>query len=76
VYKYATGLAAAIALSEQVLRGGPKERERYLAFLRSGGSKYPLEQLREAGVDMEKPGPVAAAMQRFKGLVDKLEMLV
>ena len=76
VYKYATGLAAAIALSEKVLHGGPKERERYLAFLRSGGSKYPLEQLRHAGVDMEKPEPVAAAMQRFKGLVDKLETLV
>ena len=76
VYKYATGLAAAIALSEKVLHGGPKEREQYLAFLRSGGSKYPLEQLRDAGVDMEKPEPVAAAMQRFKGLVDKLETLV
>jgi oligoendopeptidase F len=76
VYKYATGLAAAIALSEKVLHGGPKERDRYLAFLRSGGSKYPLEQLRHAGVDMEKPEPVAAAMQRFKGLVDKLETLV
>lgn len=76
VYKYATGLAAAIALSEQVLHGGPKDRDRYLDFLRSGGSKYPLDALRDAGVDMEKPKPVATAMQRFKDLVDELEDLI
>ena len=76
VYKYATGLAAAIALSEQVLHGGAKERDRYLAFLRSGGSKFPLDTLRDAGVDLEKPEPVAAAMLRFKELVDELDELV
>ncbi len=76
VYKYATGISAAIALSERVLRGGAKERDRYLAFLKSGGSKYPLDQLREAGVDMETPEPVDAAMQRFKQLVDELDALI
>jgi len=76
VYKYATGLAAAIALSERVLHGGAKDRDRYLAFLRTGGSKYPLDALRDAGVDLVKPEPVAAAMSRFKELVDELEHLV
>jgi len=76
VYKYATGLAAAIALSEKVLQGEPAARNRYLAFLQSGGSKYPLDLLRDAGVDMEKPGPVSTAMERFKELVDTLETLV
>lgn len=76
VYKYATGLSAAIALSQMVLNGGTKERDRYLNFLKSGGSKYPLDLLRDAGVDLEKPEPVNAAMTRFAELVDELERLV
>ena len=56
-YKYATGLSASIALSERVLGGGDKEREEYLSFLKSGGSKYPIESLRKAGVDMSTPLP-------------------
>ena len=76
VYKYATGLSAAIALSRMVLNGGKKDRDRYLSFLKSGGSKYPLDLLRDAGVDLEKPEPVNAAMDRFRELVDELEELV
>jgi oligoendopeptidase F len=76
VYKYATGLSAAIALSQQVLDGGARERDRYLTFLGSGGSKYPLDLLRDAGVDMETPGPVDTAMARFKHLVEELETLL
>jgi len=76
VYKYATGISAAIALARQVIEGGPKDRERYLSFLKSGGSKYPLDLLRRAGVNMETPEPVAAAMDRFKQLVEELEKLV
>ncbi|MBX7258649.1 MAG: oligoendopeptidase F [Candidatus Hydrogenedentes bacterium] len=76
VYKYATGLSAAIALSQRVLNGGKAEREAYLRFLSSGGSKFPLDLLRDAGVDMESPEPVATAMARFKTLVDELAELV
>ena len=76
VYKYATGLSAAIALSRMVLGGGELERKRYLRFLSSGGSKYPLDLLRDAGVDLEKPEPVAHAMSRFRELVQELETLV
>ncbi len=76
VYKYATGISAAIALSQSVLNGGKKERDRYLSFLKMGSSKYPLEELRAAGVDMEKPEPVNAAMARLKELVDQLDELV
>jgi oligoendopeptidase F len=76
VYKYATGISAAIALSQQVLNGGNKDRERYLNFLKGGSSKYPLDLLRDAGVDMETPEPVDTAMARFKELVDQLEALV
>src|SRR5205807_5721435 len=60
VYKYATGLSAAIALAERVRRGGAAELEAYLQFLRGGCSQDPLDLLRAAGVDMEKPEPVAA----------------
>ena len=76
VYKYATGLSAAIALSRMVLNGGTKERDRYLDFLRGGGSKYPLDLLRDAGVDLEKPRAVADAMTRLRELVDELDTLV
>ncbi|MBE9571744.1 MAG: oligoendopeptidase F, partial [Proteobacteria bacterium] len=76
VYKYATGLSASIALAEKVMEGGDKEREEYFAFLKSGGSRYPLESLKLAGVDMGTTGPVQAAMDRFKELVEQLEELL
>lgn len=76
VYKYATGLSAAIALSERVLHGGKRELDDYLSFLKGGCSKYPLDLLRDAGVDMTKPGPVNTALDRFESLVDELESLL
>lgn len=76
VYKYATGLSAAIALSERVLGGGTAELEAYLGFLRGGCSKHPLDLLRDAGVDMESPEPVRTALERFERLVDELDGLV
>jgi oligoendopeptidase F len=76
VYKYATGLSAAIALSQRVLTGGPKELNDYLNFLKGGCSKWPLDLLRSAGVDMEKPEPVETALTRFAELVDQLEELI
>ncbi len=76
VYKYATGLSAAIALAERVTRGGKAELDAYLNFLRGGASKDPLDLLRGAGVDMEKPEPVAAALKRFEKLVNELETLL
>lgn len=76
VYKYATGLSAAIALSQKVLRGGQRELDAYLSFLKGGCSKWPLDLLRDAGVDMEQPGPVNAAMQRFGELVEELDELL
>ena len=76
VYKYATGLAAAIALSEQVLCGGQHELNRYLSFLQGGCSKFPLDVLRDAGVDMEQVEPVETALRHFATLVDNLDALL
>jgi len=76
VYKYATGLSAAIALSKRVSEGGPDELAAYLGFLRGGCSKWPLDLLRDAGVDLETPEPVGLALSRFAELVDELEGLL
>ena len=76
VYKYATGLSAAIALSERVTTGGKKELADYLKFLSGGCSKFPLDLLRDAGVDMEQPEPVDTALAYFESLVDELDELL
>ncbi|MCL2765776.1 MAG: oligoendopeptidase F [Treponema sp.] len=76
VYKYATGVSAALALAEHVLEGGAKERDNYFAFLKSGSSRFPIDALKMAGVDMSSPEPVNAACKTFGRLVDELEDLL
>jgi len=76
VYKYATGLSAGIALSEGVLKGREKERDAYLNFLRSGGSRFPIESLELAGVDMSTPEPIEAACKRFAKDVEALSAIL
>ncbi len=73
VYKYATGISASIALSERVLNGGKQELQDYLGFLKSGGSKFPIQSLKAAGVDMSTQAPVEAATKKFAELLDELE---
>lgn len=75
VYKYATGISAALALAKRVTNGGETEREDYFKFLKSGGSRYPIESLRIAGVDMESTEPVQAACDTFKEIVEQLKKL-
>ena len=70
VYKYATGISAAVTLARQVLETG--DATRYLNFLRSGGSKFPIETLGEAGVDMSSPAPIEAALGLFEQRVKEL----
>ena len=76
VYKYATGISAAVALSERVLSGKPGSVESYLNFLRSGGSKFPLETLKAAGVDMTTPEPIESTLRLFERRLDDLESLL
>ncbi|MDJ0668779.1 MAG: oligoendopeptidase F [Desulfobacterales bacterium] len=73
VYKYATGISAAIALAAQVMEGAAGARERYLKFLTLGGSRFPLEELAVAGVDMASPAPIEQAIAHFDRLVTQLE---
>lgn len=72
VYQYATGLSAAMALHKQVTQS-KEARDKYLQFLSSGGSQYPLELLKRAGVDMTSSEPVEAALERFESLVHELK---
>lgn len=72
VYQYATGFAAAIALSNRILELGEKGREDHLGFLRGGSSKPPIELLRGAGVDMLSSKPVEDALALFDRMVDEM----
>lgn len=76
VYKYATGMSAAMALADRVLNGGKEELDAYLNFLKSGCSKDPLDLLRGAGVDIEQPAAVDTALTQFGKLVEELDGLL
>ena len=76
VYKYATGISAAVALSERVLSGQQGSVDAYLDFLRSGGSKFPLETLKIAGVDMGTPAPIESTLRLFERRLDELEAIL
>ncbi|MBM3856900.1 MAG: oligoendopeptidase F [Verrucomicrobia bacterium] len=74
VYQYATGISAAVTLATQVLKTG--NHERYLDFLRSGGSHFPIDTLKTAGVDMKSPEPVKTTLDLFERRVEELEELL
>jgi oligoendopeptidase F len=76
VYKYATGFSAATAIKEQIIKEGNPAVTRYLDFLKSGSSDYPLNLLKKAGVDLTTPQPVQQALDYFGKLLDKMEELI
>jgi oligoendopeptidase F len=76
VYQYATGISGAHALAHGILEGQPGARERYLDFLKAGGSRFPLEALKDAGVDLASPEPVERAFAVLGDLVNRLERWV
>lgn len=75
VYQYATGFAAATALGQAILEEGAPAVERYVGMLRRGGADYPLNLLKEAGVDMTAPAPILRVMDLFEELMNELEEL-
>lgn len=76
VYQYATGISAAHYLANNILKGKNGAVDNYLAFLKAGGSMYPMDLLKLAGVDMTTPEPVEAAFAVMAQYVDKLERLL
>jgi len=75
VFQYATGISAALALAERVVKGGKEEREAYLSFLKGGCSLYPMEMLKNAGIDMSTSAPVKAAIDKFASTLKELKQL-
>ena len=75
VYKYATGISASLALSQRVLNGGQQELDDYFTFLKSGGSRYPIDSLKVAGVDMSSSKPIQAALDTFANLVSQMDAI-
>lgn len=73
VYKYATGYSTAVALSEGILKEGAPAVQRYKEFLSMGGSAYPLDELRHAGVDLATSAPIDAALTKFERILDDAE---
>jgi oligoendopeptidase F len=76
VYKYATGISAATTLAERVLSGQQGGVDAYLTFLSSGGSKFPLETLKDAGVDMSTSAPIESTLRLFERRLDELQELL
>jgi oligoendopeptidase F len=76
VFQYATSLAASTQLSRAVLAGDTTARDRYLALLKAGGSRYPYELLREAGVDLASPAPYRALEAQMSWAMDEIEKII
>ncbi len=76
VYKYATCISAASYFARAILADGPRERDNYLSVLKAGGSDYPTEILKRAGLDMASPAPYQAIVASFRETLDQAEALI
>jgi oligoendopeptidase F len=76
VYQYSTSFTASQALSEQVLAGNADITERYLDFLSAGGSEYPIELLKQTGVDMTTSAPLDLTIKKMNKVMDEVEKLI
>ncbi len=76
VYQYATSIAASSLLAEAILEGRPGARERYLELIRSGGSDYPYELVKKAGVDLATAAPYEALARRMNRIMDEIEAIL
>ena len=76
VFQYATSFTASLALAEKVKSGDPEATKRYLAFLSAGGSKYPVQLLKDAGVDMTTDEPLDLTVKAMNRVMDEMEALL
>jgi len=76
VFQYATSISAGSMFADEILKGTPGARERYLNVLRAGGSRYPYELVKEAGVDLASPAPYLALVKRMNSIMDQIEALL
>jgi oligoendopeptidase F len=76
VYQYSTSFTASIALAEKVMSGDTNALNRYIEFLSSGGSDYPIELLKKAGVDMTTSEPLEKTIQSMNKVMDEIEKIL
>jgi oligoendopeptidase F len=76
VFQYATSFTASLALAEKVMAGDEAAKKRYLTFLSAGGSKYPIDLLKDAGVDMTTDEPLDLTIKKMNRIMDEMEKLI
>jgi len=76
VYQYATGISAAMSLAQSIIMGGGDRKEKYISFLRSGSSEYPLELLKETGVDMRSKKPIEKSITVYNDYLSEMESII
>ena len=76
VYQYATGISAAMSLAQSIIVGGGDRKEKYISFLRSGSSEYPLELLKETGVDMRSKKPIEKSITVYNDYLSEMESII
>ena len=76
VFQYATSISAGNLFAADILKGTPGARERYLNILRAGGSRYPYELVKAAGVDLASPAPYVALVANMNGIMDQIEAIL
>ncbi|HAB50637.1 MAG TPA: oligoendopeptidase F, partial [Ignavibacteriales bacterium] len=76
VFQYATGFSASEILSQKILENGKDAVDKYLNYLKSGSSDYPINILRKAGVDMSSPDPILAVTKKMDTLLNEMEFLI
>ncbi len=75
VFQYATSISAGNMFATEILKGTPGARDKYLAILKAGGSRYPYELVKEAGVDLASPAPYLAIVARMNAIMDQIEAI-
>ena len=76
VYQYATGISAAVSLAQSLIKGDSCQQDRYISFLKSGSSEYPLELLKETGVNMISKEPIEKSISVYEGYLTEMELII
>ena len=76
VYQYASSYAASLKIYDDIKANKPNSMKKYINLLKSGGSKYPVDQAKEAGADLTKKETYISVVKRFNSLIDELELLL
>mgnify|MGYP001162135361 FL=1 len=76
VYQYATGISAAVSLAQSLIKGNSSQQDRYISFLKSGSSEYPIELLKETGVDMGSKEPIEKSISVYEEYLTEMELII